>query len=148
MPVVRRDSNAQGDNGQAHTAKDRPAASAANQPGAAASSAKPPPLPPTLYERLQAEVQAAQANDSQTRQQQFLKQIGALVRVWRISQGYNRLELATRLKMDPHTLLCLEQQIAQVDDINSVQVSTLRALMRENELDHQLLEVLNQYLAL
>jgi len=148
MPGVRRDNNQQGDQDQAHDANDRPAASATNQPGAAASSTEPPPLPSALYKRLQAEVQAEPANASQTRQQQLLKQIGALVRVWRISHDYNRRKLATCLGMDADTLFYLEQGMTQTNEIDKIQVSALRALMGEGELDYQIIELLNQYLAL
>ena len=59
----------------------------------------------------------------------LLAQLGPMLRVWRIRQGYTRAQLAAQLGLDRSMLLALEQGIAPMQNISPDHLAALEALL-------------------
>jgi hypothetical protein len=107
----------------------------------------PPPIDQTIFDRLNAKLDQEQAEGTDNLQKQSLDELGRLIQQWRLKLGYTRGVLAGKLQMNVTQLLCIENGIAEVEDIPAEQLLILKALLPEDDAD-ALRVAIEAYLAL
>ena len=125
------------------------------------SAALPPPLAPTILDRLNAQIEREQTQTEPNPHHELLIEIGSELRRWRIRSGYTRQTLASALQCTVAELLALESGLTSPsrpasDPRSSDQPSAspnqqpeealLNALLKQESLDTPLRLQIQQYL--
>ena len=93
----------------------------------------PFPLEQVVFDRLNSEIDAEQEETVERIQKQQLAELGKLIQQWRLSQGYTRGLLASKLDMTVTQLFCIENSIAKTDDMRAQQLRLMRTLLDKDD---------------
>jgi len=85
----------------------------------------PKPMAQAVYDRLNVHLQRTTLNGADDLVEKQLEQIGRLIQVWRIKQGYTRLDLAEKLGLEADRLLYIEHGLGLPADIMEAQQEAL-----------------------
>jgi hypothetical protein len=107
----------------------------------------PSPVAPKVLDRLNAQIQQESLGVEPDQAKIYLDEIGKLIRVWRITKGYTRPDLAKNLNLNEDQLLCIERGIGLPEDITEEQLFTLQSLLATDDLDRQIKALIRHYLA-
>lgn len=105
-----------------------------------------PTIDQTILDRLNAVIAQEQGEKRASIEKYSLDQLGSAIRQWRLRQGYPREVLAGQLQIDVNQLICIENGIAQADEILREQLLTLKKFLAEDEAE-PLRTVIQQVLA-
>src|SRR4051812_6434835 len=95
------------------------------------SNCVPPPHPieQTVFDRLNATIEATPDEAMDRLQNQALDVLGKLLQQWRLEQGMLLLKHNTTYDMKVAQLFCIENGIGKIDDISVRQLITLKMLL-------------------
>lgn len=105
-------------------------------------------IPQSIFDRLNASLDKAQTEGADSQHLSTLVELGIELRQWRLQQGYTRALLARKLQIDEEHLLCIENGIAEADQISKAPLLTLQALLNDDEVAQSLSAAIHRYLAL
>ena len=97
------------------------------------NSAPLPPIEQTIFDRLNITLEQGQTERVDSPQKHALDELGREIQQWRLQLGYTRAVLAGKLQMNINKLICIENGIAQTDDISTRQLLTLKDLLSKGE---------------
>jgi hypothetical protein len=82
-----------------------------------------------IFDRLNAELEQERTGRMEGPQKEALDALGREIRQWRLRQGYTRRFLASKLHMPVNQLICIENRLAQADDVSAKQLLILQTLL-------------------
>jgi hypothetical protein len=109
-------------------------------------TALPKPMAQDVYDRLNVHLQRTTLEGANGLVEKQLEQIGRLIQVWRIKQGYTRLDLAEKLDLDADRLLYIEHGIGLPADIMEAHLLSLLSFLTSEALDKELKAGIQRYL--